>query len=210
MVQRYDGALSYMDDQMSALLGALHARGLDRNTIVIFASDHGEVLGEHGIFGHAHNLYLPVLHVPLVIVHPGQVPPGVRVQPPVSLGDLAATIAQLAGLDSTERFPGRSLARFWTDSAAASATQPLLSEVRAVHVTVEPNLPTAKGSMRSTRVGDWRYILNGDGREELYDLAADPGELHDLATDSSSASVLLRLRAAVGGMPATFVANERR
>ncbi len=76
-------------------------------------------------------------------------------------------------------------------------------------VAVEPDLPTAKGSMRAMRVGDWRYILNGDGREELYDLSADPGERHDLSRDSASAPELLRMRAAVGGMPATFVAKRR-
>lgn len=211
MVRRYDGALAYLDHEMSALLAALRERGLAENTIVIFTSDHGEMLGEHELYGHAHNLYMPVLHVPLVIAYPQRVPRGARVPTPVTLGDVAATIVDLAELDGA-RFPGRSLARFWTDSVApadapANAPEPLLSEVRAIDVSVEPDLPTAKGSMRSLRAGDWRYILNGDGREELFFLGTDPGERRNLAGDSTAQ--LARLRDIVGGMPATFTAAKR-
>ncbi|MBK6307951.1 MAG: sulfatase-like hydrolase/transferase [Gemmatimonadetes bacterium] len=86
---------------MGRLLDELGRRGALDNTIVVITSHHGELFGEHGLTGHANALYLPLLQVPLVIRYPAKVPGAWRVTEAISLRDLAATIAELAGLPPT-------------------------------------------------------------------------------------------------------------
>src|SRR5262249_37529820 len=76
---RYDAAIAYIDSQIDRLLGELQRRGTLDNTIVVIAADHGELLGEHGMVGHATNLYAPVLHVPLIMRFPSKLPRDQRI-----------------------------------------------------------------------------------------------------------------------------------
>ena len=178
----YDGTIAYLDDRVGWLLDELQRRGeLDR-TIVVITSDHGEHFGEHGLLEHASSLYMPLLHVPLVVVHPSSVPAGVRVQTSVSLRDLPATMLDLAGQGAASRLRGRSLAALWTGDGAAGAPSPLLSEASQITERYPSHYPARQGRMRSIVVDGMHYILNlGSGREELYDLGRDPDELIDLS-----------------------------
>jgi len=180
----YDAGIAYQDAELGRLLDALRARHLLDNTIVVVASDHGEEFGEHGVFTHGNSLYLPSLHVPLVIVSPGRVPAGRRVPQAVSLRDLPATIMDLVGVPRPG-FPGASLARFWNGAPPAAAGQaPIVAEVG--HATGLPgSYPVSVGDMRSVVTGGLQLIVNGDRRQELYDLGADPWERHDLLPASS-------------------------
>ena len=85
-------------NQIGALLAELERRGELDNTVVIVTSDHGEEFGEHGLFGHHQTLYLPSIHVPLLVLLPSGASGGTRVVQPVTLRDLPATIVDLAGL----------------------------------------------------------------------------------------------------------------
>jgi arylsulfatase A-like enzyme len=194
LADAHDGAIAYLDDQIGRLVDELDRRGGLANTIVVITADHGEQLGEHGLLDHANSLYLPLLHVPLIIVAPRGVPPGMRRPESVSLRDLAATLLDLTG-SGTSGFPGESLTTYWTGSAAENRGDSLvLSEVdRALE---DPSwYPAAKGPMKSLISGRLHYIRNfGDGREELYDVAADPGERDDLGTSEPAVLADFRQR----------------
>ncbi|HEV3163541.1 MAG TPA: sulfatase [Isosphaeraceae bacterium] len=195
----YDDGLAALDRQLDCLFQALDERHLLENTMVIVTSDHGEHLGEQRLFCHGCSLYQPELHVPLLAFAPSRVPAGRSVPEPVSLRDLPATVVDLLGLADRSPFPGHSLARFWepeTDGVRSTSDEPLLSEVETPPGS-DPNggrSPVNRGRMQSLVSGSLHYIRNGDGREELYDLAADPTEQRDIAASAGSRGALERMR----------------
>ena len=197
----YDGAIAYLDHQLGLLVDQLARRGVLENTLVIITADHGEQFGEHGLFGHINSLYLPLVHVPFLILFPSRVPAGIHVSQPVSLRDLPATIADLVGLRQNNAFPGRSLERSWRrgPESRPSLAEPALSEITRCEVE-QGWYPIAAGDMQSLVVGRLHYIRRGDGREELYDIVSDARETEDLAERDDGRRVLPRLRAALRSM----------
>jgi arylsulfatase A-like enzyme len=190
----YDSAIAYVDAQVDVLLEALRARGVLDNTIVILTSDHGELLGEHGMLSHGNGLYLPLLNVPLVISAPARIPAGKRVSQVVGIQDIAATVLDL--VDSPDTLPGRSLARFWAgsaDSAGVAAAPGVLSQLTPNNFAHKDD-PIRRGLMHSLLVDSLHYIRNGDGVEELYDVVADREEGRNLATTPAGISALPELR----------------
>ncbi|MEO8294438.1 MAG: sulfatase [Gemmatimonadota bacterium] len=178
---QYDGALAYLDQELGALFQSLETRGLLANTIIVVTADHGEEFGEHGVFDHGNSLYSPAVHVPLVVVAPGLVPPGRSVSQAASLRNVARTLTHLSGMRDTAAFPGFSLARFWTDSLAPA--QPLLSEV-SQGIRTPAWYPVSQGDMKAVVADSLRYIRNGDGSVELYRTADDPFEQANLASST--------------------------
>jgi len=178
----YEGAVAYVDDNIGQLLRVLEKRGLLDNTLIIITSDHGEQFGEHELFDHGNSLYLPLLHVPLLISFSGRVPSGRVVREPASLRNLAATVVDLIGLQGDSPFPGISLRGYWDGSLDFNrlGKNSLLSEVSPGYPR-PAWYPVSKGEMRSFVVDRYHYIVNGDGREELYDFIADPSETNNLA-----------------------------
>jgi arylsulfatase A-like enzyme len=194
----YDDCLAYLDDQLGRLFDELGRRGLLEDTLVIVTADHGEHFGEHALYGHASSLYDQEVRVPLVIVPPRGGPTGRVVESAVSLRDIPATVVDLAGLADGAPFPGRSLARWWVPQG-----EPADAADRAVLVEVDepaqasPNQgrsPIFRGAMKAVVADAKAYIRNGDGAEELYDLASDPDESHDLAGLPGSRPLLERFR----------------
>lgn len=192
----YDGSISYLDHHLGLLLDELERRGVLGNTLTIIVSDHGEQFGEHGVMRHGNTLYLPVLHVPLLILLPSRVPEGASVREPVTLRDLPATLLDLLGIEGGPRFPGSSLARFWAGgSTRAPEASPLLSEVGAIpSQDVPASYPISRGGMKSLLEERWHYIRNGDGREELYDFRSDPLEQRDLSGTAEGRRTIERRR----------------
>jgi arylsulfatase A-like enzyme len=187
----YDDCIAYLDDQVGNLLAELETKGLLENTIIIVTSDHGELLGEHGAYGHGSHLYEPVVHVPLVVVAPRGIPAGQVVTTPVSLRDLPATVIDLVGL-SKSPFPGQSLARYWSAESNAGAADAdfLLSETADDLV----RKPAAGAPARALAQEGKVYIRSKDGREALYDVASDPSESRDLSGSPALRPVLERFR----------------
>jgi arylsulfatase A-like enzyme len=194
--ERYEAAIAFQDDELDRLFRALAARGeLDR-TVVILTSDHGEAFGEHDFVGHGRNLYVEQLHVPLVIRAPGRAPPGLRLDVPVSLRDVARTALDLALDDPPDGgLEGGSLARFWSEAAPPPDTI-----VAGVHQMVNDSGTTqiTKGNASAAIAGRWHYIVDGTGAEELFDLATDPRELRNQAGVDSLAPVLAAFRRLLG------------
>jgi len=171
----YDGTIAYVDEQIGVLLDELRAAGILRNTVVIVAGDHGEQFGEHGLHVHGNSLFMPALHVPLMVALGDRLPAGTRVSAPVSLKDIPATLMSFAGLSDASPFPGRSLERYWLDSASAVERlgEPLVSELTDIR-----GAPT----MKSIVVGRYHYIWGEQRFEALFDIESDPGELVSLMT----------------------------
>lgn len=196
-VDAYDGAIAYLDQQLGRLFAELRERGVYDNTLIIVTSDHGEEFGEHGLYDHGNSLYLPSVHVPLLISFPPRAPSGRRIAEPVTLRDLAATVAELSGLPA--RFPGQSLTRHWAPPEAMQATaeSPLLNTIRQVGGQPEW-FPVSKGDMQALMSEGRRYIRNGDGSEELYDFERDPWERNNLAGQDDGRLLLERFRTLLG------------
>jgi arylsulfatase A-like enzyme len=210
-VDVYDGAISYIDDELGRLLDGLRSRGLLDNTIVIVTSDHGEQFGEHGLFLHSNSLYHPLLHVPLLISYPGRVPSGQRVDGRASLRDIPATIVELIGAAGDQVFPGASLSRYWSAPnahAGDAGGATVLSEVKHSY-WAEKWQPASRGDMHSLMNDRHHYIRNGDGREELYAIRTDPTEEHDLSGSEESRPLLERFRAELAAELVDSVRKQR-
>lgn len=194
-IDAYDGALTYLDHELGIFFQKLEEMNLSENTLIVLTADHGEEFGEHGVFDHGNSLYLPSLHVPLIITFPGRIPMGVRISRPVSLKDIPATIVELVDSSAAPPFPGPSLAQLWRqpiDTATTTGT-PLLAEVN--HATGHPAwFPVSKGNMKSVFYNNLCYIKNGDNTEELYNFLEDPWEKHDLAQQAEMQSHLVEFR----------------
>ncbi len=194
----YDDCLYALDHYLGQLFEELKRRGLFEKTITIITSDHGEHLGEHGLFSHGISLYRPELDVPLLIIDPYHDSKGQRVSEPVSLRDIPATLADLAGFDASSPFPGRSLRRFSDvpPGPGHARAEPMLSEIDA-QVEASANqgrAPAHRGALKAILAEGMVYIRNGDGEEELYDITIDPTEQNNLATSKRAQPTLSRFR----------------
>ena len=172
----YDGEISEVDEQVGRLLAELKSRGLDGRTVVAVAADHGEGLGEHGELTHGLLLYEPTLHVPLLLRAPWGLKPRV-VAAPVSLVDLAPTLAGLVGHPFPAGRDGRDLSQ-----ALLAGEEPAPGNVYA-----ETRYPATFGwsPLAALRRRDRKYIASP--RPELYDLARDPGEVTNLLASAPAA-----------------------
>ncbi len=191
----YQNAIAWLDSNIDRVLSTLRERGVLDNTVVVITSDHGELFGERKLFGHAHNLYLNTLRVPLVIRYPARVEGGKRIDRAVSLTNLGSTILDLAGID--ERFPGATLTELMADSTAPIG--PVRSEVfRAPNVN--PAYPTAKGDLVAIFDDQWHVILNPDGKEEIFRYREDEVEADDLGGQAESLAATTVLRERLRGL----------
>jgi choline-sulfatase len=169
----YYAAISYLDERVGEVLGALRESGLDDRTTVLFTADHGEMLGERGLW-YKMSFLEHSARVPLIVRRPAMTGPGRRVSEPVSLIDVAPTLLELAGLGVDAiagEGDGVSLAAAVT-GAGSSPEHPILSEYHAEGV----HAPSAM--VRSAR---HKLIVSLEDPNLLYDLRDDPRELGDLA-----------------------------
>ncbi len=200
MVALYDGEISWLDEQVGRLLEGVRKVGRWNETLVLVVADHGEGLGEHSqIFEHNSEIYEETVHVPLLVRRPEESARGARVGALVRTLDVAPTLLDWLGLDPEPAMQGRSLLPFTDRSAevrdaAEGAGEVLLEALRERQVN-----PVAE-SLLGLRSETFKVIVALDGagavkRVELYDLAADPGEKHDLADSQPARADKLRARA---------------
>jgi arylsulfatase A-like enzyme len=197
----YDGDILYADGFIGQLLALVDGLDLRQRTIVVLVSDHGEELarrypGER--FGHGHTLYDDLLRVPLIISAQGRIPAGLQLDEPVMLVDVMPTLLDMMGVKGPEGMQGVSLL-----PALSGRPQPgRMTFAEATNYGPE---------RKSVREGRLKYIRRFDRAdqparelpepvpdEELFDLAADPGERRSLA--ASGGADLVRLRGALDAL----------
>lgn len=182
----YYAAISYLDDKVGELLGALREAGLEEDTVIVFTADHGEMLGERGLWFKM-SFFEQSARVPLMVSVPGR-RGARRVAAPVSLMDLAPTLLELTGAARSgelgEGVDGTSLVGL-LDGRSASREGDVLAEYLAEGVTA-PAVMIRRGRLK--------YIACAGDPDQLYDLEDDPSELVNLAADSSRAETVQELR----------------
>jgi arylsulfatase A-like enzyme len=176
-IDLYDGDVHYADAQLGRLLAATAPRA----PLTIVTSDHGEGLWDHGWLEHGVFLYEEMVRVPWVVHWPGTIAPGRVVGGLAAHVDLAPTLSGLLGLELVPEPRGRDLSSVLRGEAAPDPD-------RAVHLQRRHYDPMRRGHLRvagskhAIRVGDWKLIVSpGELGFELFDLARDPAERHNLA-----------------------------
>jgi hypothetical protein len=183
----YYACVAEMDHELGRVIDRCAALGLLDNTVVIYTSDHGELLFDHGLI-YKHNFFASSVDVPLVLAGPG-VPAGRRSSALASLVDLLPTLLDFAGLPPFADAEGESLRPAMADRF--DPDRPLFSEFhQSGSAAWGPRLhPT-----RMVRQGRWKYIYTHGMRDQLFDTSDDPHEIHDLAGEPAHADTLRRLR----------------
>lgn len=197
-IAAYDGATLYVDAQIGRLLGELEKQELAENTIVIITSDHGEMLGEHGDFGHAHSMWAPTLYVPLIMRWPGKIPAGKRVATQVSLASLPATVMSLLG-GSPQPFPGPSLAVLWAEASPPGDWPYPWAELAACPERNRPRIPCHNGALKVITNADWYFIFHEKQLPQLFDAKKDRAQLNNLAETPQGRPVVEDFLARVRG-----------
>ena len=185
--QAYFASVSFMDAQVGRVLDALERLDLADDTIVVFTSDHGYHLGEHGLWQKM-SLFEGSARVPLIIAAPGMADAGSVVEAPVGLIDLYPTLTELCGVPAPENIQGQSLTAMLTDPNELGRGW-ALSQVR------RGRGGAAVKHGYTLRTPRWRYTEWDAGRagRELYDHDNDPTELTNLADDPDHADTIAEL-----------------
>ncbi len=172
----YDGAICSLDRELGLFFERLKELGLYHESLIIVTSDHGEHFGEHGLIEHSVNVYEEVLRVPLLVKYPGEPRPA-RVAAPANLVDILPTVLETVGLTVPDGVTGRVLGDDTRDYLLNESYDP--RKVRRAGGKAS-RLIRLRRSIHRERM---KFIWSSDQQHELYDLAADPGELANLLQD---------------------------
>jgi choline-sulfatase len=185
----YWGLVTRLDLMIGKVLSTMDRLGLAENTLITYTSDHGDQLGERGLWW-KHTFYEESASVPLILSWPGRLPAGVRRAQVVNLIDLTATVLDALGAAPLPHAQGRSFLAVARDAKAAWN-----DETFSEYCT--DDTPSWTGGMatrqRMIRSSQWKLVYHHGYRPQLFDLASDPHELRDLADDSRHRDVRDRL-----------------
>jgi len=162
--RQYSALIHNIDLGIARILDALERRGMTDETVILFTSDHGETLYDHGLPIGKHCAYESAMRIPLLAAGPG-IAPGYRSNALVELIDVGETVCDIASISGDERND-------------ALSVLPVLRSQRTEH---RDHVITMETPYRALRTAQYKYIENLNDMTELYDLAEDPQELNNLA-----------------------------
>ena len=190
VIAGYWGLVHLIDQNVGRLLDSLESRGLDQNTIVMFAVDHGEMMGAHGLLAKGPFMYEETTHVPLIVRFPGKIHKGVRINSLVSMLDYAPTLIDYSELHVPDSMRGRSLRslidQYQDNKKPIYWREAVFTELYEIY--------TQRCPIWSVTTDRWKYSYYFGDTDELYDLHEDPGELKNLATDPGNRNLLNEMR----------------
>ncbi len=174
--RQYCAAIELIDDQVGQIIEAVEQRGMGEDTIVVFASDHGEMLGDHGLYTKSVP-YEAALRVPLIAAGPG-ISGGRTSDALVELIDVNPTLCGLAGLPAQEGLDAKDFS-------------PVLAGERSIH---REEAASALRQFRLIRTAEYKLIAHETGETELYDLENDPDEQKNVSAERPDVVQTLRRR----------------
>ena len=185
MIAAYYAQIELIDDQVGRMLDALEASGQRENTLVIFTSDHGEMLGDHGLVLKGCRFYEGAVHVPLIVSWPGHYPARPAQRGPGRTGRLVPTLLEATNLPVPENVHGMSLLPILRGEADPNVHHDF---VRCEYHDALDRPFASHANM----IYDGRYklvVYHGHAIGELYDLQQDPDEFHNLWDDPDALSL---------------------
>jgi len=203
-IDMYDGEIAYVDDRLGQVIEKLKEKDLYDDTLIIVTSDHGENLGQHGMWGHG-GVYEPIIYVPLIMVCPGNLPKKKRVKGFAQQVDISTTIFEIADvpvnsvMEKIEAYvrkagnPAYSKEiRGFTDGKnlldlvnGRVIRNHVIAETGRVYLTrgAEDRIEAKVLGIRTIRNNEWKLITYSDGKKELYNINDDPMEIYNLADE---------------------------
>lgn len=188
----YYGNISQTDACVGRVYDALRELGLDRNTIVVYTSDHGEMAGAHRLWT-KHNMYEQSVAVPLVVSMPGRIAAGTSRTQLISQIDLFPTLATLCGHEAPKGLPGRDFAALVTGRRYSPREYVCSEYYFCRSVFTRDNRYVGKPPILMVRTDKWKLNYLDWDRSELFDLANDPREFQNCIDDPANAGVLREL-----------------
>jgi choline-sulfatase len=188
VIAAYYGMITALDENIGRIVSELKAQNLYDNTYIVYMSDHGENLGEHGLFFKQCS-YEASVGIPLIVKGPG-IPSRQRIDHPVHLVDLYPTIMDMARLETEPDLPGISWLPLLVDGFLE----------RNDYVFSEYHGNFFKQDWYMLVKGDYKYIYYVNDRPSLFNLREDPQELCDLATDSNYSGILEQFETLLRGI----------
>jgi tetratricopeptide (TPR) repeat protein len=182
--QPYDGEIAFADEQVGRLLRFLKDKAIYQNTVIVLSGDHGESLGEHGEKTHGFFIYNATMHVPLIVRLPGK-PTVQTVVDPISLVDLMPTVLAAVGVETPPQVQGQSLLSELRGEKAERDRTPY-------EETFLPRIHFNWSELRGAENVKYHFIEAP--RPELYDLAKDPGEVHNLLPEKKAVAEEMRAK----------------
>lgn len=184
----YYAMIELIDDQVGRMLDALEETGQMHNTIVVFMSDHGEMLGDHGLYLKGPHFYEEAVHVPLIMQWPNRFQRGLRSDALVELVDLVPTFCDAVGISIEPQIQGKSLFGICSGNQDSDVHR---NEVYCEYTNSWTH-HRSYGSMLRTRTHKI-IVYHGIDEGELYDLREDPDEFTNLWNDSASTGVKIEM-----------------
>ncbi len=191
-ISRYLTNCTFVDNCMGMVLNALEETGHKDNTLVVFFSDHGDMLGERNLAHTKYCMYENAMRTPFIVRWPGTGKPGIVSDSLVSHVDLMPTWLEASGLEIPDMMVGRSLKPLLEGKSAEDIDWPQYAFSEIYTSPANPGEPRAQWTLRGTR---YKLIQRaGSSRSALYDLREDPNEFNNLIGDPALSDIREEMR----------------